>query len=270
MKEKSLVKLIKKGHKPELKKSVKAAKKKAGFSLPIQRLADKQGLSNNYAIRRYDWTEPIDTGKKSKPTHVISSIEIEIDDIATAPKATSVSKKEKATEEKPAPTIKKEAALPPENITEKGIENQVSSVQSNPNDNLSPFASWLSTKKQNTEIPKNTTATTDSSDAEEIAIIPESTKSKKAKGKKKDSKKKKGEPSSKKKKKGNKSASLKQKIETSIKKQQGVVTETLAKLYVDQGYPKKAINAYKQLSLIYPEKSSFFALLIEDLKKKLK
>ena len=47
------------------------------------------------------------------------------------------------------------------------------------------------------------------------------------------------------------------------------VSETLAKIYVAQGNYVKAIDAYTQLSLKYPEKKIFFANLIEDLTKKL-
>jgi len=45
------------------------------------------------------------------------------------------------------------------------------------------------------------------------------------------------------------------------------VSETLAKIYALQGNYPKAIEAYEQLSLKYPEKKIFFANLIKDLKK---
>jgi thioredoxin-like negative regulator of GroEL len=38
-----------------------------------------------------------------------------------------------------------------------------------------------------------------------------------------------------------------------------IVTETLAKVYLEQGHYEKAKAAYKQLSLKYPQKSSLFA-----------
>ncbi len=47
-----------------------------------------------------------------------------------------------------------------------------------------------------------------------------------------------------------------------------LMTETLAKIYFDQKKIKKAIYAYKILSLKYPEKSSFFANQIKKLQKK--
>ncbi len=47
------------------------------------------------------------------------------------------------------------------------------------------------------------------------------------------------------------------------------VSETLAKIYVMQGNYPKAISAYNELILAFPEKKIFFANQIEDLKKKL-
>lgn len=47
------------------------------------------------------------------------------------------------------------------------------------------------------------------------------------------------------------------------------VSETLAKIFAAQGNYPKAISAYQQLMLIFPEKKVFFASQIEDLNKKL-
>ncbi|WBU90142.1 hypothetical protein [Cellulophaga omnivescoria] len=46
-----------------------------------------------------------------------------------------------------------------------------------------------------------------------------------------------------------------------------LMTETLAKVYLEQKKYKKAIQAYKILSLKYPEKSSFFANRIKSVEK---
>ena len=42
-------------------------------------------------------------------------------------------------------------------------------------------------------------------------------------------------------------------------------TESLAKVYLDQGYKDKAKEIYSKLSLRYPEKSVYFAALIEKI-----
>ncbi|MCU0408118.1 MAG: hypothetical protein MUD02_04135 [Bacteroidales bacterium] len=48
------------------------------------------------------------------------------------------------------------------------------------------------------------------------------------------------------------------------------VTETLAHIYIQQGYYSRAIDIYEKLSLKYPEKSSYFAAQIEKVKEYLK
>jgi tetratricopeptide (TPR) repeat protein len=46
-----------------------------------------------------------------------------------------------------------------------------------------------------------------------------------------------------------------------------LVTPTLAKVYLEQGYYDKAISAYEKLILKYPEKSSFFVAQIKLISK---
>ncbi len=53
----------------------------------------------------------------------------------------------------------------------------------------------------------------------------------------------------------------------SVQESDEFVTETLARIYAKQGSYHKAIRAYQKLSLKFPEKTTYFAALIEDLKR---
>ena len=46
-----------------------------------------------------------------------------------------------------------------------------------------------------------------------------------------------------------------------------IYTETLAQIYAEQGYYEQAKNIYSKLILAYPEKSAYFAALIQNLKE---
>lgn len=56
------------------------------------------------------------------------------------------------------------------------------------------------------------------------------------------------------------------KARESLLESEHLVTETLARIYALQGSVNKAIRAYEILSLKYPQKSAYFATLIEKLK----
>ncbi len=46
-----------------------------------------------------------------------------------------------------------------------------------------------------------------------------------------------------------------------------IYTETLAEIYLDQGYPEQAKRIYSKLILAYPEKNAYFAALIQKIEE---
>jgi len=53
----------------------------------------------------------------------------------------------------------------------------------------------------------------------------------------------------------------------SAREHEDLISETLARIYAQQGNNRKAIETYRKLSLKLPEKSAYFASLIRDLEK---
>jgi hypothetical protein len=56
----------------------------------------------------------------------------------------------------------------------------------------------------------------------------------------------------------------------SLKEDDEMLTETLARIYIQQGYYQKAMLSYEKLSLKFPEKSIYFASQIEMIRELIK
>ncbi len=147
--------------------------------------------------------------------------------------------------------------------------SRTTKIQSNSEqDQYDPFTEWLlSLKPTSTENTKHTS----------MAKEKNSKKKKDKKGKKSSKKKilkklekklkKQKKKDKKDKKKSKKINKLQRKIDASLERRAEAVSPTLAAFMKKQGYYKESIKIYKQLKLIYPEKSSYFASEIKKLKK---
>jgi tetratricopeptide (TPR) repeat protein len=61
------------------------------------------------------------------------------------------------------------------------------------------------------------------------------------------------------------SVSINEVVKKSVEQEFEIVTETMAKVYLKQGYKDRAIKIYQQLILANPEKSSYFANQIQKI-----
>lgn len=75
------------------------------------------------------------------------------------------------------------------------------------------------------------------------------------------------EPSSQAISKKKKKKELKKILKKSLEMEDEIISETLARVMVQQGHTKKARELYEKLSLIFPEKSGYFAQIIENLEE---
>ena len=218
------------------------------YSQPMQRLAHKVGLENNLPTLQYSWIERNGTPDNLKSeVMTLSTVTV---------KGASANQK----------TIKPHPSQLPVNTSDQILDYKKTNSSQIGHPNLdgevafSSFTLWLNQKTSPIDVSLNDIETN------ELGLEAESEKSAKIKAKKTS---KKGAKRAKSKKKSAK-RDLQKKIEASVEHKESIASESLAKLYHEQGFYKKSLKMYKQLSLINPEKSSFFAPFIEELKNKLK
>lgn len=145
---------------------------------------------------------------------------------------------------------------------------------------LSNYTIWLSGKKnksQKTDKQKVKSNNLEQNNTESNIvkavkkldkINSEKKKSKGNKKKKKSDKLKLEKPKNKKKKKQSKKKKLQETLQQSLILNSDIISEPWADLLAKQGHIKEASKMYKHLSLRYPEKSSYFAAKLKNLKKK--
>ena len=213
--------------------------KKHPYSQPIQRLAALAGLSSEFPIHRYNWKQSLKSNTETQGTNEVISLAV-----------TDLSLKKP---KPPKQARSKQGSLAP--VTQNGTQKLSSSAKALP---LSPFTQWLNSKTEDLAGTGRSSEIVTTNQPSITKPYPPETKLKTKVKKQKKSKKAK-----------KKKSLLKQKIEASVERNEEIMTETLAKLYMDQGYYKRALALYEQLSLKYPEKSSFFAPFIADIKSKL-
>jgi len=54
----------------------------------------------------------------------------------------------------------------------------------------------------------------------------------------------------------------------SVQDESDIVSETLAQVYYNQGFPFKSLEIYEKLRLQNPQKEAYFARLIREIRKK--
>jgi len=300
--EKSIAQLIINKDRDQLSHTLKKKANAAPYSQPLQQLLHTDN-EDNHLDALHQTPQDTDHAEKTKGCIVVSSVKLPNKKKKTAKSNASDNKKTSsknpivisdAINNPVKPTLLDSTktseiiATPQEQSTSPDSTPVVSSH--NPSESVdtigrSDFSEWLrnstkdlhkkpnyaKTKKQTEklEVPKALPADTS---ARPERNQKDKTKKRKTRSQSKKVKKEKASETKKKGKKRKKSSvsMIKNNIEQSIQDKEEVYSEALAELYAQQGHHKKALKMYQKLSLINPEKSSFFAPLIEKLKKKFK
>ncbi len=232
----TLAKVIEADDKSQYSEFIGEQLKKYPYSQPIQRLAAEAGLTSEFPMHRYSWKQTLGSNPEIKGANDVISLRMtEISGKKQSPKSSSFIGATSATQK-----LSSTSDTQPLSLFTQWLQNETKDL-----DGTGSYIVTEASKQLQNQLPETETKPSNN----ELL-----TKAKKKKKSKKSKKKK---------------SLLKQKIEASVERNEEIMTETLAKLYMDQGYYKRALTLYEQLSLKYPEKSSFFAPFIADIKSKL-
>lgn len=184
--------------------------------------------------------------KKKKSSNKIFLLDAKAKDLEEMPeiKENNMSKSKSKKTKKESKKLKKATSKRKSNIKKDNSKKPNNKRVINILDNNSAYTQWLLSLRmsQSSDIPY-----VDLQAEKEIIV-----------------KKKKNKKS---KKKNSKNEKIRQLAQKSVQQKDEVISEVLADLLLAQGHKEKAKKMYDQLSLIFPEKSSFFAAKFDQFKK---
>ncbi len=255
MKDHSLGDIIKNNKAVEAKKLIKGKRQQHPYSQPLLHLQNKLSKKLKYQHFTYDWysDHKAEDGELEKDVIDLALIKIPGQKSKLRKKKSDKKKKKKKKlEKKEIPSEVKKAKSQQAKKFKKKKDSKKSKKKSSKS-KLSTNSHW---ERMSPPMDSKLVAYTKWLNS----IYPDQSKplERISKSKKKKQKRRK------------KQTYIHKKIDSSVKERKDIVSESLAQLYTEQGHFHKAIEMYEKLRLENPEKSHFFAPLIEDLKSKLK
>ena len=243
MKKESLGSIIKKSKASEFKELIEAKLAASPFSQPLQQLSNSKSESKANLHFVYDWYENANSVEFSDHSNIqsISTINISKKKPKKRKKANLSSAEDigKTKSDNSKSKKKSISKLKKQKLSKKLSDSHWVAFSDNLEPELIAYTKWL-----NSIYPDQ---------AHPATKLNSHTKKKKSKKNQKKRKK-----------------VSQYKSDLSIKSKELIISESLAQLYVKQGFYQKAIDMYDKLILKNPEKSSFFAPILEDLKSKIK